>query len=322
MDSEFSIVVDHSDSRKRLDALLACATNMSRNKMQQIILQGCVKLHGKPVRDNSHVTQTGDLYTVTIPDISNDLDCTVHPNYDIPLKIVYEDSQIVVIDKPPNLATHHGLGTKNITVANALVAHCGNSICLVGNINRPGIVHRLDKDTSGLMVATKTQESFSSLSKAFEEKKIIKEYTTLVWGVPQKTHGIIETNIDVKKSNRTMMEVTYNKGKYSCTEYYVERTFGTVASLVRCILHTGRTHQIRVHMSHIGHSIIGDQKYGKNARKSLACTSTQVRNFQRQALHASLLEFPHPESKEKMSFSSTPGEDMQSLMLALAKNTQ
>ena len=321
MTHKHTVIVDHCNVKKRIDTFMASVIGTSRNKVQHMIEQGCVELHGVPVIDNSHVTKVGDVYVVTVPDYTNDTECATVPNCDIPLKIVFEDAHIIVIDKPPNLPTHYGSGTKNITVANALVAHCGNSICSVGSSRRPGIVHRLDKDTSGLMVATKTQAAFFTLSKAFEEKKVAKEYTALVWGIPHERHGLIETNLGVKKSDRTMMEVTYDKGKPACTEYHVERTFGTIASLVKCILHTGRTHQIRVHMSYIGHSIIGDQKYGKNSKKSLCCSSTHIRNFRRQALHASMLRFNHPESNEQLCFLSEPGEDVQNLISALSKHT-
>ncbi|MFV9838574.1 MAG: RluA family pseudouridine synthase [Aaplasma endosymbiont of Hyalomma asiaticum] len=321
MTRKHTIIVDHCNVKKRLDVLVASVVGTSRNKAQHMIEQGRVEFHGMPVCDNSHITKVGNVYVVTVSDDKNDTECSTYPNYNIPLKIVYEDSHIIVIDKPPNLPTHYGSGTKNITVANALVAHCGNSICSVGSSRRPGIVHRLDKDTSGLMVATKTQEAFFTLSKAFEERKVAKEYTALIWGIPHKKHGLVETNLDVKKSDRTMMEVTYNRGKSACTEYHVEETLGTVASLVKCILHTGRTHQIRVHMSHIGHSIIGDQKYGKNTKKSLGCSSIHARNFGRQALHASLLKFNHPESNKQLCFLSEPGEDIQNLISALLYHT-
>ncbi|SBO13917.1 Ribosomal large subunit pseudouridine synthase D [Anaplasma phagocytophilum] len=314
-----TILIEHYNAKKRLDVLISASLDISRSKAQCIISDGGVTLLDTPVLSNSHLTKTGDVYTVTVPDTPQST--SIDPNHDIPLHIIHEDEHIIVIDKAPNIAVHPGHGTKNDTLAHALLAHCGNALCAVGNSHRPGIIHRLDKDTSGLMVIAKTEKAYLVLSQALEEKKFRKEYLALIWGIPTTKHCFIQTNLDVKRSDKTMMEVTLSRGKHANTEYIIEKTFGNVASLARCILHTGRTHQIRVHMSHIGHSVVGDQKYGKNNKKSLRCGIPEVRNFKRQALHACLLCFHHPCTGEYLCFNSNPAKDIQELISILEKAT-
>ncbi|MDB1135004.1 RluA family pseudouridine synthase [Candidatus Anaplasma sp. TIGMIC] len=319
MESSRTISIDGSTENKRLDVVLATALETSRSKAQRMMMNGCVKIFDQLIYDNSHITKAGEQFTVAVPDEPEH--SPLDPCYDIPLRIVYEDEHVIVIDKDHNIATHPGNGTQNMTVANALLAHCGSSLSSVGSSKRPGIVHRLDKDTSGLLVAAKNNDAYLKLTAALHEKKFKKEYLALIWGSPTPQHGFIQTYLDVRKSDRTMMEVTQHRGKLACTEYKVEESFGNVASMVRCTLHTGRTHQIRVHMSHIGHSVIGDQKYGKNNRKSYRCGILQVRAFKRQALHSCLLGFPHPHTQEYMIFHSEPEQDIRQLTDALREST-
>ncbi|MEH0831362.1 RluA family pseudouridine synthase [Anaplasma bovis] len=308
-----TILVDSSNCKIRLDVLLASTFSIPRTKAQHMISSGMVMLFNVPVLSKSHGTNLGDVYTVSMDNTSHQ-ENSILPNPDIKLSIIYEDSDIIVIDKPPNIAVHPGFCTGNYTIANALLAHCGETLNSVGSAMRPGIVHRLDKDTSGAMVAAKTENAYYKLVEEITSKKFLKEYIALVWGIPKPEHGFVRSNIRVKKSDKSMMEVSKYSGKPSITEYEVKKTFGNIASLVLCTLHTGRTHQLRVHMSHIGHSIIGDQKYGKNLRKGNKCASTAVKQLKRQALHSSLLAFHHPRTGEYMTFTSEISPDIQEVI--------
>lgn len=309
------ILIGQADSKKRLDSVISQSLGISRVRAQRLVLSGLVTLSGVPLTSNSYTTRAGDEYEVQVPPISTE--SAMEPNHDLDLQIVFEDNHVMVLNKDPGVVVHPGNATGNNTISNALLAHCGDSIRSVGSDKRPGIVQRLDKDTSGLMVVAKTAAAHYFLSQALAERKFVKEYTAVLWGVPRTKRDLINTNIRKHPVAKDMMEVSKYGGKIACTEYIVERTFGNVASQVRCILHTGRTHQIRVHMSHIGHSIIGDQKYGKNGRKSSRCGITEVLAFKRQALHASTLKFQHPHTEEYLSFSSPLAEDIAELVEAL-----
>ena len=311
-----TILVDSSNCKMRLDVLLANTLSIPRTKAQHMISSSMVTLFNVPILSKSHSTSLGDVYTVLMDNTSNQ-ENSILPNPDIKLSIIYEDSDIIVLDKPPNIAVHPGFGTGNSTIANALLAHCGETLNSVGSAMRPGIVHRLDKDTSGVMVAAKTEYAYYKLVEEITSKKFLKEYIALVWGIPNPEHGFVRSNIRVKKSDRSMMEVSKYSGKPSVTEYEVKKTFGSTASLVLYTLHTGRTHQIRVHSSHIGHSIIGDQKYGKNLRKSKRCTSPAVKQLKRQALHSSRLAFHHPRTGQYMTFTSEITSDIQEVIREL-----
>ena len=315
MSAVHKIHIRQTDAKQRVDSVISRILGISRNRVQHLVIDGLVTLEGVPIISNSRTTLEGEEYEVQIP--PERTDSSMEPNYGIDLTVVFEDEHIMVLDKAPGIAVHPGNATGNYTISNALIARCGDSIRAVGSDKRPGIVQRLDKDTSGLMVVAKTTDAYYFLSQALAEKKFVKEYTAILWGVPCGKNGVINANIRKNPAVKDMMEVSKYGGKPACTEYSVERTFGDIASQVRCILHTGRTHQIRVHMSYMGHSIIGDQKYGKNNRKSLRCGIPEVRNFKRQALHAATLKFHHPHTKELLSFSSAPSEDITNLIAAL-----
>ncbi len=207
---------------------------------------------------------------------------------------------------------HPGAGTNNDTLLNAVISHLGK---IPYSHVRPGIVHRLDKDTSGLMVIAKNEEAHGFLSELLSNRKIKREYLAIVWGILSSQQGTIKTNIAPKRGNKEMMCVTKITGKLAITHYLVQKVIGQV-SLVKCTLETGRTHQIRVHMSHIGHSIVGDQVYGKNSSKSTkyAKNSSFIRNFNRQALHAYTLGLYHPKSKGYMEFVSDLPQDIKTLI--------
>ncbi|WP_114517318.1 RluA family pseudouridine synthase [Wolbachia endosymbiont of Cylisticus convexus] len=289
---------------RRLDTYIAEKYNISRSKAQRLIQNKQVTLLGIPVIDNNHIVKADKKYTVHLT--CENESTSIEPNHDIKLDIIYEDMDIIVLNKQSGLTVHPGAGTNNDTLLNAVIAYLDA---------RPRIVHRLDKDTSGLMVIAKNEEAHSFLSELLSNRKIKREYLAVVWGILPSYKGIVKTNIAPKRSNKEMMCVTKTTGKLAITYYSVKKIIGQ-ASLIKCTLETGRTHQIRVHMSHIGHSVIGDQIYGKNSSKSAkyAKNSDFIRNFNRQALHAHTLGLYHPKSKEYMEFVSDLPQDMQVLI--------
>ncbi|WP_264719295.1 RluA family pseudouridine synthase [Wolbachia endosymbiont (group A) of Lasioglossum morio] len=302
--SIITLSVNNDKEKLRLDTYIAEKCNISRSKAQRLIQNEQVKLLGIPIINNDHIVKPGEEYIVHL--VQPDISTSIEPNYDIKLDIVYEDEDIIVLSKQSGLTVHPGAGTNNDTLLNAVIAHL--------NV-RPGIVHRLDKDTSGLMVIAKNEAAHSFLSELLSNRKIKREYLAVVWGTLSSQQGTIETNIAPKRGNKEMMCVTKTTGKLAITHYSVEKVIGQ-ASLVKCTLETGRTHQIRVHMSHIGHSIVGDQVYGKNSSKSTkyAKNSSFIRNFNRQALHAYTLGLYHPKSKGYMEFVSDLPQDIKTLI--------
>jgi 23S rRNA pseudouridine1911/1915/1917 synthase len=258
--------------------------------------------------DNDEEKLRLDSYHLVLPHSP----ISIEPNHDIKLDIIHEDEDIIVLNKQNGLTVHPGSGTSNNTLLNAVIAHLGK---IPYSHARPGIVHRLDRDTSGLMVIAKNGNAHSFLSTSLASREIKREYLAVVWGVLSTQHGTIKTNIAPKRNNREMMCVTKTIGKSAITHYSVQKIIGP-ASIVKCILETGRTHQIRVHMSHIGHSIVGDQVYGKNSSKcaKYAKNSDFIRNFDRQALHAYKLGLNHPKSKGYMEFNSDLPKDIEALI--------
>ncbi|WP_395463688.1 RluA family pseudouridine synthase [Wolbachia endosymbiont of Cantharis cryptica] len=284
--------------------------NISRSKAQRLIQNEQVKLLGVPIINNDHIVKPGEEYIVHL--VQHDISTSIEPNYDIKLDIIYEDEDIIVLNKQSGLTVHPGAGTNNDTLLNAVIAHIGK---IPYTHVRPGIVHRLDKDTSGLMVIAKNEESHSFLSELLSNREIKREYLAVVWGILSSHQGTIKTNIAPKRGNKEMMCVTKTTGKLAITHYSVQKVIGQ-ASLVKCVLETGRTHQIRVHMSHIGHSIVGDQVYGKNSSKSSkhVKNSDFIRTFNKQALHAYKLGLYHPKSKKYVEFKSDLPKDMRTLI--------
>ncbi|WP_218939360.1 RluA family pseudouridine synthase [Wolbachia endosymbiont of Atemnus politus] len=313
------VVIDHlevtlninSDEKKlRLDTYIAEKCNMSRSKAQRLIQNEQVKLLGTPIINNDHIVKSGEEYIVHL--VQPDIFTSIESNYDIKLDIIYEDENIIVLSKQSGLTVHPGAGTNNDTLLNAVIAHLGK---IPYTHVRLGIVHRLDKDTSGLMVIAKNEEAHGFLSELLSNRKIKREYLAVVWGTLLTQQGTIKTYIAPKRGNKEMMCVTKTTGKLAITHYSVQKVVGQ-ASLVKCTLETGRTHQIRVHMSHIGHSIVGDQVYGKNSSKSAkhAKNSDFIRTFNRQALHAYKLGLYHPKSNEYVEFKSDLPKDIRTLI--------
>ncbi len=297
--------------RERIDKfLVAQLEGSSRAKIQKYIGDNRVLVNGKLVRA-SYKIAPDDRIVVSIP-TSAPSDKVVPE--DIPLVVIYEDEHLIVVNKPPGMVTHPGHGNWTGTLANALLFHCNKLSTLNDAAIRPGIVHRLDKDTSGLMVAAKDDETHASLARQFFDHTIDREYWSLVWGRLSTAHGVIEADLGRSKSDRKKFTVV-EEGKFAVTEYEVLKEFEFL-SLVRLKLRTGRTHQIRVHLSHIGHPVFGDPtyhgrriNYGEITPRLRQEVSHLLRIINRQALHAKTLGFVHPATKARMHFDSElPGD--------------
>gem|GEM_PF-20694 len=301
---------------------------LSRSRLQQLIKTGQVKREGMPVVDPNHKVRAGEVYTVTLPPPKPALpEAQV-----IPLDIVYEDKDLLVVNKPPGMVVHPAAGNRDRTLVNALLAHCGKSLSGIGGVARPGIVHRLDKDTSGLMVVAKNDKVHQELSRQFSDRSLSRVYQAIVWGVPVPSVGSIEGAIGRHPRARKKMAVVTRGGKPALTHYRVLEAFGSLASLVECKLATGRTHQIRVHMAHIRHPLLGDPVYGRRAvhafpgslppssRRSPGALPVVSAPFpQRQALHAGELKFRHPRSGKTLRFKTPMPEDMTALLKYLLR---
>jgi 23S rRNA pseudouridine1911/1915/1917 synthase len=296
---------------------------MSRSRLRQLIDEGRVSRGGQTIKDPNHRVKPDETYVLDVPQA-----VAANPvGQDIPLTVVYEDNDLIVIDKPAGLVVHPAAGNPDGTLVNALIAHCGESLSGVGGVVRPGIVHRLDKDTSGLLVAAKNERAMRSLAKQFASHTIERAYHAIIWGSPRLGEGRIETQIGRNPFDRKRMGVMRTGGKEARTRYHVMERFGEetrpIASLVECRLETGRTHQIRVHLTHLGHPLIGDPAYGRGRQSPRAKTPEEeaayriITEFPRQALHAWLLGFHHPTLHKTLQFQSEWPQDMAELLNAL-----
>ena len=277
--------------------------DMSRSLIKSYILDGRVLVAEKVIVDPSKIVQANQFIQFTKP---KPLPSWMEAQ-DIPLEIVYEDSEIIVIDKPVGLVVHPAPGNRDMTLVNALLSHCGPGLLNIGGHERPGLVHRIDKDTSGLLVVAKTQRAYTSLIGQFKDKTLARTYHALVYGIPKPMSGTITTGIGRSPENRKKMAVMGVGGREAVTHYKVIKLFGDFCSLVECTLETGRTHQIRVHMAHIGHSIVGDQVYGRarGLKKTVPLSlSGAINGLKRQGLHAVGLKLEHPTLNKIMSFHS------------------
>lgn len=313
----------------RLDRWLASALpQFSRSRLQALIAEGAVAIDGEAVHVSGLRLRPGQTVALRPPPPA-----PAEPvAQDIPLTVLYEDADLIVIDKPAGLVVHPAAGHEDGTLVNALLAHCGASLSGIGGVRRPGIVHRLDKDTSGVLVVAKNDRAHQALSAQFADHgrtgPLERAYLALVWGMPRRPHGTIEAALDRSSRNREKMAVVEDgRGRAAITHYEVIETYPAgaadpIASLVRCELETGRTHQIRVHMAHLGHPLLGDRTYGSafmtKAAKLPEMARQALDELGRQALHAALLGFAHPVTGEALSFTSdTPG-DFANLQGALA----
>ena len=289
-------------------------TFFSRTKIKDLILSGNIIIDGKINKNPSYKINPQNVIIINFPKI---IDYELKPE-DIPINIIFEDEHLIVINKEPNVVVHPSPGHNSGTLVNAILHHCNSSLSGIGGIKRPGIVHRLDKDTSGLMLVAKTEIAHIKLSNMFKKHTIERNYQLLVWNVPH-SKGFIDQPIGRSKFNRKKMAINLN-GKRAITHWTLLKVYSNFVSLIGCKLETGRTHQIRVHMSSIGHSLIGDKIYGGipkvNKKQNILEQNilSKCKNFSRQALHSKSLSFQHPISKEKLYFDIDLPYDMKNLI--------
>jgi 23S rRNA pseudouridine1911/1915/1917 synthase len=318
-DALLRVPIAAEQAGERIDRALAAARpELSRSRVKALIEQGHLRLAGATIEDPSLRVKPGQVFELAIPEAA-----PARPQGQaIDLDVVYEDEDLIVIDKPAGMVVHPAPGNPEGTLVNALIAHCGESLSGIGGERRPGIVHRIDKETSGLLVAAKNDAAHQALSAAFAAHAIERAYLCLVWGVPSPGSGTITGNIGRDPKDRKRMAVVTRGGKPAHTDYRVLRSFGLGAALVECRLRTGRTHQIRVHMAKVGHPLIGDPTYGKATQARRARLAPAARaaaeRFPRQALHATLLGFQHPRTGELLSWTSESPTDFKELEQALA----
>jgi 23S rRNA pseudouridine1911/1915/1917 synthase len=307
----------------RLDKALAAAfPTLSRARLQALLAEGAVRRDGQPITSGSAKAQAG-LYAVVMPPV---VAATPQPEA-IPLTVLFEDADLIVIDKAPGMAAHPAPGCETGTLVNALLAHCGAGLSGIGGVARPGIVHRLDKDTSGVMVAAKSDRAHAGLSALFATHDIERTYIALTRGAPTPEKGRIQTLIGRSPHDRKKMAVLKGGGREAITDYVVQKTFGQpakasgapMAARVACTLHTGRTHQIRVHLASRGSPLLGDPVYGSGSPAIPVRAAVAEVGLTRQALHAAVLGFVHPVTGQAQRFETAPPEDMQRLEALLAE---
>ena len=304
---------------QRLDRTLADAVpELSRSRLKKLIEDGRVRIGGETIAEPSHRVKPGRAIEIDVPPAEEEGAPAGEAHA---LRVIYEDDDLIVIDKPPGMAVHPAPGTPSGTLVNALIAHCGESLSGIGGIKRPGIVHRLDKETSGLIVAAKHDQAHAGLAAQFADRSLSRTYVALVWGVPSPAWGEIRGNIGRSTRDRKKMALLRRGGRPALTYYKLLRVLGGgAASLIECKLATGRTHQIRVHLSGRGHPVIGDPLYGGQRRAPIALSAEQraaLAGFRRQALHATTLTLIHPMTGETLSFDAPPPEDFQALLRML-----
>ncbi|MBL4748101.1 MAG: RluA family pseudouridine synthase [Magnetovibrio sp.] len=314
----YTVKVPENKAGVRLDKFLTDEIeDYSRSRLKALMNDGHVTLAGEPVCDASKKVRVGEIYTVFIPPV-----VAAEPEpQNIPLDVIYEDDDVIVIDKPQGLVVHPAAGNADGTLVNALLAHCGNSLSGIGGVARPGIVHRLDKGTGGLMIAAKNDAAHRGLSIQFADHSMNRAYLALVWGVPIPPKGEVEGNIGRSPQNRKKMAVVERGGKYALTRFKVLKVFGGVVSLVECRLATGRTHQIRVHMASLGHPVVGDPVYGGAGRSRRSKLKSPAREavdaLEHQALYAYELGFIHPRTKKKIFLQNIKDNFINTLCLKL-----
>jgi len=307
------------DERARIDKFLALALpDISRSRLKRLIESGQVRIGGETIAEPAYRVKPGTEIELSMPAPTDE---SVPTAQAMALDIHYEDSDLIVVDKPAGLVVHPAAGNLDRTLVNALVAHCGKSLSGIGGVRRPGIVHRLDKDTSGLLVAAKNDAAHANLSRLFQAHDIERAYLALVWGTPVPAHGLIEGPIGRSPRNRKKMALVTRGGRQARTHYRVrEHLADSCWSLVECRLETGRTHQIRVHLASRGHKVVGDPLYGRRQNRGLKVLPTNaaeaLMSWHRQALHAYRLGFRHPVNGEILEFESEPPADMRALIAA------
>ena len=321
MKKSINLIVQLEENNLRVDVFINKRENLiSRTRIKNLILKEQLKLNNKIIKSPSKKVSTGDKIILEIP---RPREASLKP-YEFKLDIVYEDDDLLLINKPAGIIMHPGAGNYDNTIVNALMHYLGNNLSTIGDEHRPGIVHRIDKDTSGLVVVAKKNEPHEDLSKQFNEHTINRVYQLMIWGKLRPQSGKIETLITRSSRNRQLMEVGITKGKRATTNYRTLEVFENdktpTLSLVECKLETGRTHQIRVHMSYKGNNILGDNKYKKKFKKLKNIDidlEKSLYKLNRQFLHAKTLGFVHPKSGKELEFSSILPQDLENILKML-----
>jgi len=332
---EMTVTIDADAARmdKALAQALPEAADISRSRLAKMIAAGEVMRNGAPALDGAQRVLAGDVFSLRLAP-PQDLE-TLPEN--IPLAVVFEDKELIVINKPVGMVVHPAPGTPSGTLVNALLHHCGDSLAGIGGARRPGIVHRIDKDTTGLLVVAKTDRAHHALSEQFADHSVTRRYLAVVHGVPSafdpRLRGLrgvtvegagvvkIATHLARHKTDRQRQAVVWDEGRHAVTRARVVQELGPAAALVECWLETGRTHQIRVHLSYAGHGLLGDQTYGGARRfsaKTYGAGADLANEFPRQALHAASLGFDHPKTGKRLEFQAELPDDMQRLISALS----
>jgi len=316
-----NLIVHPIDNNLRVDVFISKKKNeLSRTRIKNLIIGKKLKLNNKITSSPSYKVSSGDKLNLEIPEPKK---ATLKP-FNFKLDIVFEDKNLLVINKPAGIIMHPGAGNYDKTIVNALINYCNKNLSSIGDELRPGIVHRIDKDTSGLVVIAKNNETHEDLSKQFNKHTINRIYQLMIWGKLRPSSGKIETLITRSSKNRQLMEVGITKGKKAITNYKTLEVFENnktpTLSLVECKLETGRTHQIRVHMSYKGNNILGDNKYKKKFKKLKNIDidlKESLYKLNRQFLHAKTLGFTHPKSGKKLEFSSILPQDLENILKML-----
>jgi 23S rRNA pseudouridine1911/1915/1917 synthase len=324
MKNIINIIVKDEENGSRIDSFISKKEKkLSRTRIKNLILKKNLKLNNSIIINPSQKVAAGDKINLVIPEPKK---ASLKP-YKFKIDIIYEDNDLLVLNKPAGIVIHPGAGNYDNTIVNALVNHCGKSLSNIGGELRPGIVHRIDKDTSGLVVVAKNNFAHENLSNQFNKHSIERIYELMIWGKLRPQFGRIETLITRSSKNRQLMEIGITKGKKAITNYKTLEVFendnAPTLSLVECKLETGRTHQIRVHMSHKGNNILGDEKYRKKFKKLKNIDQNLeklIYNLNRQFLHAKVLGFIHPKSGKKLRFTSILPNDLMAIVKTL-RNT-
>ena len=324
MKKKINLIVENNEKNIRVDVFIKKReSDLSRTRIKNLILDKKLEINNKILTDPSKKISSGDKVNLIIPEPKK---ASLKP-YKFKLDIVYEDEDLIVINKPAGIIMHPGAGNFDNTIVNALINYDKNSLSNIGDELRPGIVHRIDKNTSGLVVVAKNNQTHEHLSKQFNKHSIKRIYQLLIWGKIRPSKGKVETLITRSSKNRQMMEVSNTKGKKAITNYETLKIFDNdrtpTLSLLNCKLETGRTHQLRVHMNYLGNSIVGDDKYRKKFKKIKNIDPTlkeKLINLNRQFLHAKILGFIHPKKKEEMIFNSILPQELE-IILEILRNT-
>jgi len=326
MKNIINLVSDEKSEGKRIDLFIAeNKSDLSRTRVKNLIINGNLTINNNIINDPSKKIYKDDKITITIPEPKK---ASLKP-FNYKLNIVHEDEDLLVINKSAGISMHPGAGNYDKTIVNALMNLDNKKLSNIGDELRPGIVHRIDKDTSGLVVIAKNNKSHENLSNQFSDHSITRLYQVLIWGKLRPQNGKIETLITRSSKNRQLMEVGITKGKKAITNYKTLEIFENskvpTLSLVECKLETGRTHQIRVHMSFKGNNILGDKKYKKKFKKLKNINSEleeMLLNLNRQFLHAKILGFTHPSSGERLEFNSILPDDLENILKKLRNSNK